>query len=126
MASFQREGWGTVTPRIVTPDAAGLVQFLRAVFDARGECPAGAPAEMRIGDSVIMISEGGDRREAMPAFLYIYVADADRSYARAIGLGAVPIEAPRDTPYGDRRAMIRDSWGNLWQIATCKGGMADP
>src|SRR5262245_2875811 len=99
MATFQREGWGTVTPRIVTPDVDGLAQFLRAVFEARGECPAGAPAEMRIGDSTIMISEGmisagmisegGDRREAVPAFLYVYVADADRSYAKAIGLGAV-------------------------------------
>jgi len=120
MATFQREGWRTVTPRIVTPDVEGLAQFLRAVLDAQGECRAGAPAEMRIGDSTIMISEGGDRREAVPAFLYVYVADADRSYAKAIGLGAVSIETPLDTPYGDRRAMVRDPWGNLWQIATYK------
>jgi len=126
MATFQREGWRTVTPRIVTADVQGLAQFLRAVFDAQGACHAGAPAEMRIGDSTIMISEGGDRREAMPAFLYVYVADADLTYARATGLGAVSIEAPLDTPYGDRRAMIRDPWGNLWQIATYKGGTADP
>lgn len=121
MATFQREGWGTVTRRIVTPDVEGLVQFLRAVFDAQGECHAGAPTEMRIGDSTIMISEGGARREVAPAFLYVYVADADRTYARATGLGAMSIEAPLGTPYGDRRAMVRDPWGNLWQIATYQG-----
>jgi len=120
MSGFQPAGWHSVTPRIVTRDVAGLVAFLRAVFDARGECRTSAPAEITIGDSVIMISDGGDQREAWPAFLYVYVADADRAYARAIELGARSIEAPLDTPYGDRRAMIQDSWGNSWQIATRK------
>ncbi|HEX4571290.1 MAG TPA: VOC family protein [Dongiaceae bacterium] len=124
MSGFQPAGWHTVTPRIVTRDVAGLVAFLRAVFDARGEWRAGAPAEITIGDSVIMISDGGGRREAWPAFLYVYVADTDRTYARAIGLGARSIEAPLDTSYGDRRAMIQDSWGNSWQIATRRSAVA--
>ena len=38
-------------------------------------------------------------------------------YERAIAAGAVSLEDPRDTPYGDRRAMVRDPFGNLWQIA---------
>jgi uncharacterized glyoxalase superfamily protein PhnB len=121
LTKFQSDGWRTVTPRMITNDVDGLVEFLRSVFDARGERRAGAPTEMRIGDSIIMISDGGGVRETMPAFLDVYVENADKTYQRAIDSGAQPIEGPMDTPYGDRRATIQDSWGNTWQIATRKG-----
>lgn len=64
-----------------------------------------------------MVSEAGERAPAT-AFLYLYVADADACYGRAVELGATPLEAPADMPYGDRRAMVEDAWGNVWQIAT--------
>ncbi len=118
MTSFKPPGWPTVIPRLFTPDVASLVGFLRAVFAAEGEARVGAPTEMRIGDSMIMVSDGGGQRDAHAAFLYIYVADADQAYRKAVELGAQTIEAPTDTPYGDRRAMVRDRWGNTWQIAT--------
>jgi len=54
----------------------------------------------------------------MPTCLYVYVDDTDATYARAIAFGATSLEDPRDTPYGDRRAMVRDPCDNLWQIAT--------
>jgi PhnB protein len=106
----------TVTPRMVVSDAAAAAEFLRAVFGALGEVPADRPAEMRIGDSLIMVSSAGER-EPFPAFLYIYVDDADAAYHRAIAAGATSIEGPLDTPYGDRRAMVRDPFGNVFQIA---------
>ncbi len=118
MPKFQPPGWHTVTPRIIVPDPERLVQFLREVFLAHGQSRAGAPAELRIGDSVIMISDGGSLRDPMPAFLYVYVDDTDAAYARAIDGGAISLEPPSDTHYGDRRAMVKDPWGNLWQIAT--------
>jgi len=71
-------GWPSVVPRIFTSDIAGLTGFLRTVFGAEGELRSGAPTEMRIGDSVVMISHGG-AREAMPAFLYVYVENADET-----------------------------------------------
>lgn len=111
------EGWHAVTPRIVARDADGLVGFLRAVFAATGEVREGAPAEIWIGDSVVMISEAGER-SPMGAFLYVYVADVDATFARALAAGARSVEAPALMPYGDRRAMIEDAWGNTWQIAT--------
>jgi PhnB protein len=49
--------------------------------------------------------------------LYVYVADVEATHARALALGARQLEAPLDTPYGDRRSMIEDTWGNTWQIA---------
>jgi uncharacterized glyoxalase superfamily protein PhnB len=121
VSKFQPTGWSTVTPRIVTDDVDGLVQFLRSVFDARGERHAGRPAEIRIGDSIILVSDGGGLREMMPAFLYVYVQNADSTYQHAVAAGAEAIEEPTDMPYGDRRATVRDSWGNTWQIATRKG-----
>ncbi|WP_210189605.1 VOC family protein [Bradyrhizobium brasilense] len=98
-----------------------MARFLRDVFDAQGEVRSGAPTEIRIGDSIILISDGGGVREAMPAILYVYVRDADETYRRAIAAGAESIEPPADTPYGDRRAMVRDAWANVWQIATYRG-----
>jgi uncharacterized glyoxalase superfamily protein PhnB len=87
------EGYHTVTPRIVVDDVAGFVAFLRVVFGATGD------------------------RELFPAFLYVYVADADESYRRAVNAGAETLEAPTTTPYGDRRAMVKDPFGNVFQIA---------
>jgi uncharacterized glyoxalase superfamily protein PhnB len=107
-----------VTPRIFTSDVAAMAGFLKAVFDAQGQVHDGRPAELKIGDSMLMISDGGGLRAPSPAFLYVYVEDADGAYRRALDAGAETIEAPLDTPYGDRRATVQDRWGNTWQIAT--------
>lgn len=80
-------GYHTVTPRIAVADVAAQVEFLRAVFDAVGEVPSGRPAEITIGDSLVMIGSIVDRHP-FPAFLYVYVDDVDETYARAV-------EAPR-------------------------------
>jgi uncharacterized glyoxalase superfamily protein PhnB len=105
-----------VTPRIVVRDVAAQVDFLRAVFDGAGDVHPGRPAEIRIGDSLIMVSPAG-ARELFPGFLYIYVDDADATYQKALAAGGVALEEPLDTPYGDRRAMVRDPFGNVFQIA---------
>jgi uncharacterized glyoxalase superfamily protein PhnB len=114
--STARAGYSSVTPRIVVADVAAQVNFLRTVFDATAVVEPGRPAEVRIGDSLILVSSATER-DAFPAFLYVYVADADHTYGRAIAEGATTLEAPLDTPYGDRRAMVRDPFGNVFQIA---------
>jgi PhnB protein len=110
------DGCHTVTPRIVTHHAKKLVEFLKKVFDASGEYRSDRPAVVKVGDSVIMISDAGVRNAA-PSFLYVYVADADATYERALQAGSKSLEEPTETPYGDRRAMVEDPWGNTWQIA---------
>jgi PhnB protein len=110
-------GWHTVTPRIVVAGADHFVEFLKDVFEAIGEYRLDMPAIMRIGDSILMVSDAGVRQPS-PAFLYVYVQDADAIYRRALQAGARSLEEPADMPYGDRRAMIEDPWGNTWQIAT--------
>jgi uncharacterized glyoxalase superfamily protein PhnB len=116
-APAPRAGFHSVTPRIVVSDVAAQIAFLRSVFAATGEDHADRPAEMRIGDSLVMVTAPGGGRELFPAFLYVYVDDADGVYERAIAAGAASLEEPLDTPYGDRRAMVRDPFGNVWQIA---------
>ena len=111
------DGWHSVTPRLVAQDAAGLVAFLKRAFGAAGEFREDRPAEMKIGDSIVMVSGVGPR-DPVSAFLYLYVPDADVTYGRAVEAGAVSLEDPTDTPYGDRRAMVKDPYGNIWQIAT--------
>jgi len=113
-------GWPTLIPRIAVGDPKGLVEFIQGVFGAAGHFHPERPSELRIGDSLLMVGSA-IHRKAMPAFLYIYVEDADSVYQRALELGAESLEVPQDMPYGDRRAMVRDPWGNTWQIATHSG-----
>jgi uncharacterized glyoxalase superfamily protein PhnB len=118
------EGWPALIPRIFAADPEPLVDFVKRVFSATGTFHRDRPSELRIGDSMLMIS-GTTEREPMPAFLYVYVTDTDSTYRLALESGATSLEPPRDLPYGDRRAMVRDPWGNVWQIAT-HGGRFTP
>jgi PhnB protein len=111
------EGWHSVTPRLVAHDAAMLVEFLKQAFDATGDFRTDRPSVLRIGDSLVMVSSVG-ARDPTAAFLYHYVDDIDKTYQRALAAGAVSLEEPTDLPYGDRRGMVRDPCGNIWQIAT--------
>ena len=121
---YTPEGWHTVTPRIVVHGAKQMVEFVQRVFDGTGEYREDRPAVIDIGDSKIMISDAGIRKP-MPAFLYVYVKNADETYKRAIQAGASPVEEPTDTPYGDRRGMFEDPCGNTWQVATYGRGQND-
>lgn len=113
-------GWPALIPRIFVDAPEALVTFIEQVFGATGGFRPERPSELRIGDSMLMVSAAIDR-EPVPAFLYVYVEDTDATYRRALEAGAAPLEPPRDLPYGDRRAMVRDAWGNTWQIATHGG-----
>jgi uncharacterized glyoxalase superfamily protein PhnB len=118
MRKHKPDGWPSVIPRIVVADPEGLVRFINQVFGCRGEYHVERPAEIRIGDSLIMVSAGSGARASASAFLYVYVENVDETYRRALANRAESLEKPVDTPYGDRRAMVQDRWGNLWHIAT--------
>ena len=114
---FVPAGWPRVVPRIFVHDPKALVAFVKRVFRASGRYQDAAPTELRIGGSIILVSDA-DARRRMTACLYVYVEDADAAYRRAVRAGARSIEEPALMPYGDRRGMIEDIWGNTWQIAT--------
>jgi PhnB protein len=122
MGKWIPKGWHSVTPRLVVRDPAKLVTFFKQAFGATGNFLMDGPAQIRIGDSLVMISGVGPRA-AMPAFLYLYVEDTDATYKRALKAGATSLEEPQDMPYGDRRGMLKDPSGNIWQIATHQPGV---
>ncbi len=79
----------------------------------------GIHAEVRIGDSMVMIGGAGTwNGEPMPAAIYLYMDDVDAVYKRALQAGAASLSEPADQPYGDRVAGVKDSFGNVWYIAT--------
>lgn len=118
------DGYHSVTPYLVVEGLPKLIDFLKAAFDGveteRVPGPDGkiAHAEVRIGDSVVMMGEAGEEWKPMPAMIYLYVSDADASYKRALDAGATSLMEPADQFYGDRNAGVKDPSGNLWWIAT--------
>jgi PhnB protein len=113
------EGWHTVTPRLFVTEPAKLVEFLKRAFGATGDYRDDGPTDMCIGDSIVMVS-GDEFRDGTAVFLYLYLEDTDGAYRRALEAGATSLEAPQDMFYGDRRATVKDPFGNTWQIATHK------
>lgn len=117
------DGYHNVTPYLLVQDAGKLIDFLRAAFGADemmrmpGEGGAISHAEVRIGDSIVMMGQPADGK-AMPAALYLYMEDCDAGYKRALQAGGESTEGPADQFYGDRRAAVKDPCGNTWWIAT--------
>lgn len=75
-------------------------------------------AEVRIGDSVVMVSEARSEFKPMPSSIYLYVENTDETYESALQAGGISIMEPEDEFYGDRNAGVKDPTGNHWWIAT--------
>ncbi len=115
-----REGFSTVTPYLIVPDADKLIDFVKQTFGATElsrttGSAGGTHAEVRIGDSMIMIG-GSAKSASMPIMLYIYMRDVDSIYKRALEAGATSIMEPAAQDDGERRAGVKDTFGNQWYI----------
>ena len=112
------EGYHTVTPYLVIEGAAKLIDFLKQAFDAqetfRMPRPDGAimHAEVKIGDSIVMMGEASEQWKPIPGAIYLYVSDADAAYKRALQAGATSITEPADQFYEDRHGGVQDPAGN--------------
>jgi PhnB protein len=121
-----REGFHTITPYLIVREAAELIDFVKHAFGAeelfRGTGSAGGiHAEVKIGDSIVMLGGGGALRGTpTPTGIHLYVRDADAVYERALQAGATSMHEPVDQDYGDREASVKDLAGNHWYIATHK------
>jgi PhnB protein len=119
------EGYHTVTPVVVVAGAAKLIDFAKQAFGAeemmRAPGPGGAimHAEIKVGDSIIMLSDPM-RGESMTASLYLYVDNADAVFKRAVAAGATSDMEPTDMFWGDRMGSLKDPFGNHWTVATHK------
>lgn len=128
--SFRPEGIRAVTPYIVVGDAPALIDFVTRVFDGEERSRSigsagGIHAEVRIGDSMVMIGGGAPdvawRGQAMPTALHVYVKNVDETFTRAVQAGATVIHHVADMEYGERSGGVKDAFGNCWYIATAHG-----
>ena len=118
------EGQQSVTPYLVVKDAAALIDFAQSAFDAKEIVRHARPdgtimhAQLRIGESVVMLGQPMGDQPAMPAMLHVYVENVDEVYRQAMAAGATSIMEPTDQFYGDRSGGVADKHGNHWWIGT--------
>ncbi len=121
------DGSRTITPYIAVREAPELIDFVKRAFGAEGQVlgtgsEGGIHAEMKIGDSMLMIGGGAAwKGSPMPTALHYYAPDVDTAYRRALEAGAQSLSEPAEKPYGDREAAIKDVAGDNWYIATHQG-----
>lgn len=118
------EGYHHVTPYLLVADVGEQLDFLLNALGAeeimRQELDDGTVnhAEVKLGDSRVMMGRAQASYPPMPAMLYVYVDDVDVAFARAVKGGATAVREPQDEPYGDRAAGVADPAGNQWWLAS--------
>jgi PhnB protein len=132
------KGYHTVTPGLALRDTAGAIDFYKKAFGAKEKGRMPGPdgkimhAELRIGDSSIMVGEEmpqmGNPSPATlggsPVSLYIYVKNVDKAFEQAVNAGAT-VEMPvADMFWGDRYGAVKDPYGHKWGLATHKRDMS--
>ncbi|WP_439624247.1 VOC family protein [Gemmata sp.] len=130
--SHQPASYHTLTPYLIIKGAAAAIDFYKAIFDAtevmRMTGPDGtiAHAEVKIGDSIIMLSEenpawGTRSPQALggsPVGMCLYFPDVDARFDAAVAAGAKVVRPVADQFYGDRSGTVTDPFGHQWTLAT--------
>ena len=120
------DGYHSVTPHLVVHGADKVLEFLKQAFDAKQVHNMTRPdgtimhAEVKIGDSTVMMGEAVGNCQPMPCSLYLYVTDADAVYKRALQAGATSTMEIANQFWGDRVGAVKDPAGNQWMIGTHK------
>lgn len=128
------DGYPTVTPYLIVKGAAKAIDFYKKAFGAseffRLDEPGGMimHAELRIGDSPIMLADempqmnfrAPDAYGGTPVSMMLYVPDVDAVATQAVGAGAKLLRPVADQFYGDRMGTFSDPFGHIWSIATHK------
>jgi PhnB protein len=127
--NWKPAAYTSLSPYLVVAGAQQVIDFAQEVFGAtelrRFDRPDGAimHAEVRIDDSVLMLSDATDGYPPMPSMIHLYVPDVDRVFEKAIAAGASEVEAPRiHEGESDKRGMVADPFGNTWVFTTQTGG----
>ena len=129
------EEYHSINPYLVVRNAERAIEFYKKVFGAeerfrmhRLDGKTIMHADLKIGDSVIMLTEESTEMKALspesiggsPVSLYVYVKDVDGVFNQAVSEGATVLYPVRDQFYGDRSGYLKDPFGHLWSIATHK------
>lgn len=118
------DGFQTVNAYLQVDSVAKEIAFLEQAFGGkelhRSVLPDGSiiHAEMKVGNSTVMMGQGNETWKPRPCAVYIYVDDVDATYQRAVAAGGKSLGEPKDHFYGDRSGGVEDPCGNSWWIAT--------
>ncbi len=122
---FKPKGYNSVSPYFIVDDAQRLINLLKELFNAtelrRYDMSDGSimHAEMKIDDSVVMLANSNELYTAITLVMHVYVPNVDELYKKAIDLGCISVEPPKQREGDpDRRATFKDFAGNLWSIGT--------
>ncbi len=117
-------GYATVTTGFRVAGAEKMLAFLQQAFGAAEveitRSPSGqiGHGELRIGETMVELSEASAQWGPTKGAIHLFVGDCDAVYNDALRAGATSVTAPEDKPYGERQATLADPFGNLWFIAT--------
>jgi PhnB protein len=126
------DGYHTVTPYLYIDGAAAAIEFYKKAFGAietvrmPGTNGKIGHAEIRIGDSLVMLADQSEQMQAygpkhyggVPGNLMIYVEDVDSVFKKAVDAGATVKRPVADQFYGDRNGAVEDPFGHQWFIST--------
>jgi uncharacterized glyoxalase superfamily protein PhnB len=127
MSTYKPSGYTSVAPYLVVDGASRSIDFLVKAFGAtelrRYPDSAGKVlhAEVRLDDTVVMLSDGNAAWPPFPSHVHVYVRDVDATYRRALELGATSVQEPVKKGDEDKRGGVRDPGGTTWWIATLVG-----
>ena len=119
-----RDGFHAITPYFLAQGADRLIDFISRAFAGeevyRKERSDGSimHAEMRIGDSMLMLGEAPAEFGSMPSSIYLYVSDSDAVFERALSAGGMSVFPVMTLPSGEGYGGVKDPCGNIWWIAT--------
>ncbi len=127
------EGYNSITPYLVCKGAEKAIEYYTNVFGAQETMRMPGPegrimhAEIRIGDSTVMLADENPERGAVAPSgkgrsqsLMLYTENVDTLFKRAIDFGARSIQEPTDMFWGDRMGNLEDPFGHQWAVATHK------
>src|SRR5450631_1393422 len=123
---YLRKGFRTLTPYLLVPGAAKVIDFLKETFGGEEifRVPRGPEsnlimhAEVRVLGSIVELAVAPEEFKPRESVNIVYVPDVDASYERAIKAGGTSVYAPLDQVYGDRDAVVKDPGGSMWCISS--------
>ena len=128
MCAYKPDSYNSVSVYIMAERAQQVIDFLNRTFagvnlrrfeDGNGRI---MHAEVRVGDTVVMVSDANKMFPAFPVWLHVYVPDVDATYKKALAAGGVSVQEPtRKEGDPDRRGGVKDPCGNTWWISTQQG-----
>ena len=125
------KGYHTVTPSLMVAGAAKAIDFYKKAFGAEEVSRFPGPdgkimhAEIRIGDSTIMLGDempdhgarGPKAYGGTSVAFFVYRENVDAEWKRAISAGAKEVMPLIDQFWGDRAGCLEDPFGHKWWLA---------